>query len=569
MQMKSTLHTKGLRILGFAVAFALVVTGLVLSGNAVAAPNLGEGPTDHSLFPQLAGPFEKPQDVTVACLECHVDSATEVMATVHWTWEYTDPVTGQELGKNNVVNNYCIAMPSNEPRCTSCHIGYGYSDNTFDFTVEANVDCLVCHADAAVYKKFPAGSGNPWLADEPKEFPPGSGKMWEKVDLIASAQSVTTPTRANCGACHVTGGGGDSVKHGDLDSTMKTPSFDLDVHMSPDGQDFSCAACHAGENHEIMGRIYTGEEPVMCEDCHTGDNAPHADSEVGEALSVHTETLACQTCHIPEFAREKPTKMTWDWSTAGEKNDDGQPFQTKDENGLVVYDSKKGTFTWEQNVTPYYTWWNGETHYLTPADTIDPSAPVILTDYQGALGDGKIYPFKMFTGVTPYDAGNNVMAVPNLFPNGEDPDAYWKAWDWQGALASGMEYAGYEFSGEVGFVETEFMWVQNHMVAPAANAVECQECHAAEGRLDFAALGYSEEDVTKLTVFPPADPTPEPTEEPAPTEEPEVVEEPAVEEVATEPDAPASGSATLWIAVIVVLVVVFVAYFAMRGKKEE
>ena len=84
----------------FALAFALLIAGFAVSGNVAAGE--GDG-IDHSLFPQLAGPFENPQEVTVACLECHADSATQVMATVHWTWEYTDPVTGQELGNNNVV----------------------------------------------------------------------------------------------------------------------------------------------------------------------------------------------------------------------------------------------------------------------------------------------------------------------------------------------------------------------------------------------------------------------------------------------------------------------------------
>lgn len=554
------------------LAFALVMVGLMVSGNAAAAPRGQEG-VDHSAFPSLAGPFEKPQDVTAACLMCHQDAATQVMSTVHWTWEYTDPVTGQVLGKNNVVNNYCIAIESNEPRCTSCHVGYGYADNTFDFENQANVDCLVCHADTSIYKKFPAGAGMPWLGDEPKEFPGGSGKMWEKVDLVASAQSVSLPTRANCGSCHFFGGGGDSVKHGDLDTTMFAPSPELDVHMSPDTLDFQCEACHGGAEHQISGRIYTGEEPTACEDCHTGDNAPHAESAMGEALTAHTENIACQTCHIPAFARGQATKMSWDWSTAGEKDAEGKLFKTKDDAGLIVYDSQKGDFTWGDNVTPYYTWWNGETRFMTAADAFDPSAPVMLTDYQGSHGDGKIYPFKYFTGKTPYDSVNNTMVIPNLFPNGEDPDAYWKAYDWNAAIASGMEYAGYEYSGEYDFVDTVFMWVQNHQVAPAASAVQCQECHTAEGgRLDFAALGYSDEDVTKLTVFPPADPTPEPTEEPAPapTEEPAPVEEASLAEPApTEAPTGLSGSATLWIAVIVVLVLVAVAYFVMRGGKKQ
>ena len=561
------------------LAFALALVGFAVSGDAAAAPRVQDGGVDHSLFPQLAGPFEKPQDVTSACLTCHADAATEVMSTVHWTWEYTDPVTGQQLGKNNVVNNYCIALDSNEPRCTSCHIGYGYKDNTFDFTAQTNVDCLVCHADTAVYKKFPAGAGMPWLGDEPKEFPGGSGKMWEKADLVASAQSVRMPTRANCGSCHFFGGGGDAVKHGDLDTTMGMPAPELDVHMSPDTLNFQCEACHGGEGHQITGRIYTGEEPTACEDCHTGDKVPHQSSAMGEALTAHTENLACQTCHIPAFARGEATKMSWDWSTAGEKDADGKPVVKKDDAGHVVYDGQKGSFTSADNVTPYYAWWNGETRFLTAVDTIDPSAPVMLTAYQGSKGDGKIYPFKYFTGKTPYDAGNNTMAIPNLFPNSpEDTDAYWKAYDWNAALVSGMSYAGLEYSGEYGFVDTVFMWVQNHQVAPSANAVQCQECHTAEGgRLDFAALGYDEAAVSKLTVFPPAEPAPEPTEEPAPAptasspqgDEPAPVEEAHAEPEATQVPTSLSGSATLWIAVIVILVLVVVAYFVMRGSNKK
>ena len=179
--LKSNLSRIALLVTGLLIV--LTVTGLFISSNAVAAPRAQEG-VDHSSFGLLAGPFETPQDVTKACLTCHSDSATEVMGTVHWTWEYTDPVTGQVLGKNNVVNNYCISVGSNEPRCTSCHIGYGYKDNTFDFTAEANVDCLACHADTSIYKKFPAGAGNPWLGDEPKEFPAVPAKCGKKLTWL-------------------------------------------------------------------------------------------------------------------------------------------------------------------------------------------------------------------------------------------------------------------------------------------------------------------------------------------------------------------------------------------------
>ncbi len=50
------------------------------------------------------------------------------------------------MGKNGLtLNNFCISIHSNEPRCASCHVGYGWKDASFDFSSEEKVDCLVCH----------------------------------------------------------------------------------------------------------------------------------------------------------------------------------------------------------------------------------------------------------------------------------------------------------------------------------------------------------------------------------------------------------------------------------------
>ena len=46
--------------------------------------------TDHSSI--VKGPFTSGQEVTRACLECHADSADQVMHTTHWTWE-SEPVS--------------------------------------------------------------------------------------------------------------------------------------------------------------------------------------------------------------------------------------------------------------------------------------------------------------------------------------------------------------------------------------------------------------------------------------------------------------------------------------------
>ena len=435
-----------------------------------------------------------------SCTVCHANAALEVMATSHWTWEHTNSVTGQVLGKNNVINNYCIAVPSNEPRCTSCHVGWGYSDKNFDFSDATRVDCLSCHDTTGEYKKFPTGSGYPVMG-APKEFPAGSGNIWPVVDLVKVAQNVGKTSRATCGSCHFYGGGADAVKHGDLDSSMGNPTRDLDVHMGVDGANFSCAKCHKGDHHQIPGTRYAKDytDAKMCESCHT--TTPHKDSK--PIIDLHTERVACQTCHIPEFARgSKSTKMTWDWSTAGVMGTNGKPLVVKNEKGETIYDGQKGTFTWERDVVPEYVWFNGGATYVTLDDSVEAGQMVYINRLHGGFDDpkSKIFPVKRFWAIQPYDAGLGRLAVPNLFPdNASDVNAYWKAYNWTNALASGMAYMDRPFSGEVGFVESEMYWIQNHMVAPKEKALSCAACHTeTDGRLDFAALGYEPEEVAFL-----------------------------------------------------------------------
>ncbi|MBM3878155.1 MAG: tetrathionate reductase family octaheme c-type cytochrome [Verrucomicrobia bacterium] len=423
------------------------------------------------------------------CALCHPQAANEVMATTHWTWEYTDPKTGDQLGKNNVINNFCIAVPSNEPRCTSCHVGLGYTDKTFDFSDRTKVDCLVCHDTTCTYKKTPTGAGHPDPA----------------VNLLAVAQSVGKSSRATCGACHFYGGGGDAVKHGDLDSTMTNPPRSLDVHMGTDGLNQNCAFCHVragrdGKGHHVFrGSHYTegeGAHTLACADCHTA--APH-DSAL---QNMHSARVACQTCHIPAFARGgKATKMTWDWSTAGQKGLDGKNQVIRDSRGNPTYDTMKGTFQWAAQVPPDYVWFNGEVDYLTLDDLIQPGSLVTLTTLQGAFDDprSRLFPVKRFTGRQPYDAGTQRLAIPHLFPRqASDLEAYWKSYDWARALTAGMASVGKTFSGQVGFVETEMFWVQNHVVAPKEQALTCADCHTPRSRLQFAALGYPAERALQL-----------------------------------------------------------------------
>ncbi|MCB2204729.1 tetrathionate reductase family octaheme c-type cytochrome [bacterium] len=433
---------------------------------------------DHADF--IEGPFDSPQEITETCLTCHEDVGEEVMETEHWTWlgpEFEDGEHGViQLGKQRFINNFCIAIPSNWPRCTSCHIGYGWKDASFDFDDPNNIDCLVCHDQSGTYKKTPTAAGMPD----------------EDVDLVTVAQSVGLPTRRNCGVCHFDGGGGSGVKHGDLDDSMYEPSEELDVHMG--GMDFGCTECHTTDAHHIAGAghssMATNSNHIACTDCH--------DAEVHEKslLNDHVKTLACESCHVPTFAREEPTKVWWDWSKAGEDREGSE-----EQFGRETYNKKKGEFVWKKNVVPTYVWSNGGAEYYVMGDRIDPKHPVALNHITGSIKevDARIAPFKVMRGKQPYDTGNATLIVPHLFGK----DGYWKTFDWDSASRKGMESAGLPYTGSYAFVETEMYWPINHMVAPAKNALHCTSCHGKKGerRLDWKALGYSKDPITKGSRF--------------------------------------------------------------------
>jgi len=460
---------------------ALLIGGILLAG-----PLLAEHPT-------LPGSWAYEGYKT--CKRCHSDEwdthAADIMASLHWTWEKTDEYTGQQVGKINIINNYCVAVPSNEPRCTSCHIGIGWTDNTFDKANSDNIDCLICHDQTGTYKKTPTGAGAPVAG----------------LDYAAIFSNLTPMQsgRENCGACHFYGGGGDAVKHGTLDSTMANPLRAVDVHMGTDGMNMNCVQCHKSSvnKHEFQGSRYSKSttDNMLCQNCHTASPVGHSGT-----MNMHTSKVACQTCHIPAMARGgKATKMFWDWTTAGDKNPDGSTKVIKDENGNEIYNSMKGSFVWEENVIPEYVWFNGNVTHVTLDDPVMQGQVVKINQLHGDLNDAnaRIFPVKRFRGIQPYDMGRGTLAIPNLFPNNaEDTDAFWKSYDWEKSLTSGMAYVGETFIGPVGQVETEMYWIQNHMVAPKEQALTCTDCHTVGSRLNFSQLGYPAERAASLqTMF--------------------------------------------------------------------
>ena len=305
--------------------------------------------------------LEHPYEGTQSCLNCHGKLADEVLETAHFKWEgVATNIEGFENeihGKNDILNNFCIAVATNEGRCTQCHAGYNYRDANYDFGDTENIDCLVCHDQTATYAKAPTTAGLPDPA----------------VDLDLVAQSVAmnggTPTIDNCIDCHAKAGGGDNVKHGDLSMAIANTTREFDVHMGTDGGNLECVACHAVQrdidgnmlSHGIGGMPYHSVDEgdmKQCDDCHGDLNNIHAGSTVEPLFANnHHQRLACQVCHIPTFARNTSTKVEWYWETAGQDID---PIPVDPATGRPTYDKKKGDFVWANNVRPELRFFNGK-----------------------------------------------------------------------------------------------------------------------------------------------------------------------------------------------------------------
>jgi octaheme c-type cytochrome (tetrathionate reductase family) len=453
-------------VLGFALVVAIVAT-VVKANSSEPAPRAAgfrkklRSHFDHS--PVMPASFDGPQAVTRTCLGCHPD-AREVMKSSHWTWlggevEIAGHAGKTRIGKKNLINNFCIATTGNEKSCMKCHAGYGWFDATFDFSKAENVDCLVCHERSGTYVKGLGGV-------------PAKG-----TDLVAAAKSVGTPGRENCLTCHAFGGGGQAVKHGDLDSSLVHPATDEDVHIGR--RDFLCVDCHRTERHQISGRAFSvsveDANGVACADCHV--KPEHKDAR----LDAHLKAVACQTCHVPTFARTIPTKATWDWSKAGDAKRAEDPHS---------YLKIKGEFAYEQDAVPEYRWFNltVERRYLL-GDKIDPAGVTVINPPGGAIGDpaSKIWPFKVHRAKQPYDAGYDYLLPPTT----GGTNGYWTNFDWDNAFRLGAKANGIAYSGKYGFAKTEMYWPLTHMVAPKEKALGCTDCHGERGRLDWTALGYA------------------------------------------------------------------------------
>jgi len=481
------------------------------------------------VFKQLGG-YKGPE----ACYACHQKEYKEMSANYHvHQGRITkdgkiahDPKNAVDIGMFNrwysLSNTDRIKTPENQWRlmeavyCAQCHPGGGVL-NPFGL----DVDCLICHQQTG-YKggkgigQTPAGmdsegfiiqSNGARLAELMMAGADAGGNL-EKLDLShISAKAmegvelrVGKPTPDNCNFCHWKS----DSKRGTHYGLLKGVS--TDVHFS---QGMSCQECHMTEKHQIgKGKIVDNAgSPEFrgtmksCIDCHGEE--PH-EGDGADDLNMHMERIACETCHIPKtspgtvkvnwlIGMDMPKMMKlyhWMMPVAkllGMANPEKMTEQMDEMIGCYKTKNLSG-------FKPVYAWYNRETictEIPHPTGSID--------DPQS-----RITPFNVIT-ISFFDDGSTPAVVKN--PDGPVlgypiPRTFVARAGGKGkkntTLAQMRSWNNGQYKSAI-IRETPQYFNLYHNIAPAADALQCNECHTEDqGRLDFTLLGYDPDEIEEL-----------------------------------------------------------------------
>lgn len=319
----------------------------------------------------------------------------------------------------------------------------------------------------------------------PKEAPNGDfqyGPDQENmsIDIVQAAQTVHMPNRATCLRCHAYAAGTDCGKRGDLGTATIAPPVDVDVHMSPEGLNFSCQRCHVSIEHKMIGRGLdlrpTERAGIMT--CGTGGChtiSPHSDTD----LNNHAIKIACQSCHIPFFAKLTSTEVERDWR---------HPSWAQ---GLF---GGQGGYKPEEiramNLVPTYKWYNSTSrvYALGEVATQNANGEYEFGVPNGSVNDtdAQIYPMKEHISNSARHDGSGII-IPH------STSEYFFTGDFNRAVQTGMEYMG--LTGTWTLVPIHTYQTINHTVEPTSNALTCGHCHQAYStgqlRMDLQGeLGY-------------------------------------------------------------------------------
>ena len=404
------------------------------------------------------------------CEECHPGTTKAFLDTVHW--KHASKVTNvdgldpkQEYGMknriyvmcngNDIVNNLKEIPKSPETGktkfsgCNSCHPGNHLSDvGSSGAEAEKAIDCLVCHSSDYDFRQR-------------KPFKDDQGRVVMGQDRSTKAAlAISKPTVKNCMVCHEAAGGGVIIKRG-FSFTKET-----DVHAA---KGMVCVDCHSAKNHKIP----TGTDPnnwandgvfVSCADTSCHGSKPHKEAD----LNRHSSRIACQTCHIPRTGGAYAKDFTV-WEQGSDKF--YEPTTLKKE---------------ANETTPVYAWYNGRVantpHFIGP---------------KGSRKDSKskITPFKIFQGKAFYDKKTGDLLSMDFAPPMATGNT--RAGVESAARTMGMKEPAAVAKNAVPGWQTIYFG-SNHLVTKN-KSLNCANCHAPNGVLNFKELGYTEKEIKRLT----------------------------------------------------------------------
>lgn len=454
------------------------------SGGDTGSDGGGEGGTDSGGYVAgHEGLTYDPNKPGVTCLGCHDQEADDVRHSTHYRWKgdalYMLNMDPFEQGKiAGAVNTYCGNVLGNWNGCSACHIGLGAEpENASPQEELENIDCLMCHQDQ--YKRVREGD----------KFVPDTDNM--AITMDEAVQSVHKPTRVSCLQCHAKAGGGDAVKRGDLAlASGTTADKHYDVHMATSGADLSCQACHTPENHRFPGkgsdlRPTDLDQVVECSNsgCHGG--SPHDSSD----LNRHTDRVACQTCHIPVYAKDASD------TAASEATETHRSWQSGSHHENPPFHP---VLTKENDLTPVYRHWNRLSDNTLLGDVMreeDSDAGIYhtsLPDGSVADQDSKLYPFKYKTSDYPLHTESSKLIALDTSSFFADPNAEKAAKDGlSNMIALGDPRFPFNEGDAIEWVTTDTYQLLNHQVSPEEEALECGSCHLTTARMDLQGeLGY-------------------------------------------------------------------------------
>ncbi len=439
----------------------------------------------------------------------------------------------------------------------------------------ANIDCLMCHQEA--YKRFPdwtangegfmdfelvnlvelptgelvqsngatlprtGFSGIPVVNPTTLDFqflPAGSDTLPASVPMapmalttLEAAQAVHATTRKSCLSCHAGAAGANGAKRGDLSKENEDPGLAIDYHMSSAGQNLTCADCHSetladGTGHRLRGRgldLRPNDVPerFTCDSggCHS--DRPHGDysNTNGASRDKHAMKVACQTCHIPSYAKAAVgTEVARDWQdphpSAAACNGRGGWLPREDKGGLG-----------SASLTPSYAWFDGTSEIYYLGESLDgvPTVPLdasVAASFVGEFNAGdpayvigmpngdvnseslgtKLYPMKEHWGKLARNDLDNTLIGHSTFE-------FFRTGSFCRAVAVGLGLDTVNVdpssvcSGVPGdpddmplgtsTVAVHTYQTINHGVETTSSALDCSDCHGSTARMDLQGdLGY-------------------------------------------------------------------------------